>query len=144
MEQALLATLRIIGWLGIVFIILVFINTVCGIIYNVSETNEKFSWKKLFRGLSKAAIFYGCASLASVAFTILPFINDMITNVFGIQLITSEYLNTLSTVAVLGIIVTTIVAQGKKALEGMTNLSYVSSDVEKITWKVEEDPSKRK
>lgn len=144
MEQALLATLRIIGWLGIVFIILVFINTVCGIIYNISETNEKFSWKKLFKGLSKAAIFYGCASLASVAFTILPFINDMITNVFGIQLITSEYLNTLSTVAVLGIIITTIVAQGKKALEGMTNLSYVSSNIERITWKVEEDPSKRK
>ena len=133
MFEALQSTLQIIGWLGIILGILVFVNTVCGIIFNTSEKGESFSWKILFRGLLKAFTFYGCSALISISFTILPFINEMITNVYGTQLIDSGTLNTLSSVAVLGVVVSTVVAQGKKALEGVTQLLTVKSNNEVIT-----------
>lgn len=66
----------------------------------------------------------------------LPFVNDMITNVYGIQLIASDTLNTLSTVAVLGIVINSIIAQGKKALEGIGQLLTVKANNEEITWEV--------
>lgn len=137
MQEALLATLQIMGWLGIVLGMLVIVNTVCGVIYNTSENGEKFSWKKLGKGLGKALMFYVSSALIAVAFTMLPFINDMITNVFAIELIKTDILTTLSTTAVLGTVVAAIIAQGKKALEGIQSLLKVSADVEKVTWEVE-------
>ena len=80
MLNAILSTLSIMGWLGIILGILVVTNTLSGTLYNIYEKKEKFSLKKLFKGLGKALIFYISSSLLSVAFTMLPYINEMITD----------------------------------------------------------------
>lgn len=139
MLEAILSTLTTMGWLGIILVILVVVNTVCGTIYNICSKKETFCWKKLFKGLAKAGIFYISAALLSIALTMLPFINEMITNSFGVMLISSEVLNLLSGVGVLGVVVSVVIVQAKKAVQGVTNLANMSSDVETITWKVEEE-----
>lgn len=139
MLEAILSTLSIMGWLGIILGILVIVNTVCGTIYNICSGKENFKWKKLFKGLGKAGIFYIGAAFLSVAFTMLPFINEMITDSFGTMLISTELLNTLSSVGVLGVVASVIVIQAKKAIQGITNLANMSADTEVITWKVEEE-----
>ena len=42
MEEAILSTLKIVGWLGVVLGILVLINTVCGVIFNVNKKVKVF------------------------------------------------------------------------------------------------------
>jgi len=142
MYEAIKSTLQIVGWLGVILLMLVLINTVCGIIFNVNKNGDTFSFKTLFKGLFKAFVFYGCAALLAIAFTMLPFINEMITNVYGVQLIANDVLNTLSTVAVLTVVVSAIITQGKKALEGVSQLLTVKVNNEIITWEVE-DPETR-
>jgi len=137
MLDAIMETLHIMGWLGIILAVLVIVNTVCGTITNVNE-GENFKFNKLLKGLVKAAIFYLSSVAMSVVFTMLPYVNEMITNAFGVVLLSSELLNTLSSVVVLGIVVTTIVTQAKKAIENVTRLSGMSSETEEITWEVEE------
>lgn len=137
MKDAIILTLQAMGWLGIVLGILVVVNTICGILYNITTGQESFSWKKLFKGLGKALIFYISAALLSIAFTMLPFINEMITNTFGTKLLTEELLTTLSGVGVLGVVVSTIVVQGKKAIAGILQLANISANTEEITWEVE-------
>ena len=139
MLEAILSTLSIMGWLGIILGILVVVNTICGTIYNISSGKENFKWKKLFKGLGKSVIFYISSAFLSVAFTMLPFINEMITNAFGTVLISTELLNTLSSVGVLGVVASVIVVQAKKAIQGITSLANMSADTEVITWKVEEE-----
>ena len=114
------------------------VNTICGTVINVSK-GESFSWKKMLKGLAKAAIFYGSAVCTSVAFTVLPYINDMIINSFGVILLSTELLNTLSSVAVLAIVVATVIVQAKKAIQGVTDLANLSIGSEEITWEVVED-----
>ena len=138
MLEAILSTLSIMGWLGIILGILVMVNTICGTVINVSK-GESFSWKKMLKGLAKAAIFYGSAVCTSVAFTVLPYINDMIINSFGVILLSTELLNTLSSVAVLAIVVATVIVQAKKAIQGVTDLANLSIGSEEITWEVVED-----
>lgn len=135
MLEAIMETLKIMGWLGAVLGILAFVNIVCGCIANVNA-GQPFSWKKFFKGILKVVIFYLSAVCVAVAFTMLPYINIMITNAFGVILISSEMLNTLSSVAVLGIVVTSVINQAKKAFENVKKLSEMSSDVEVITWEV--------
>lgn len=137
MMESILLTLKTMGWLGIVLGILVLVNTMCGTIYNVATGKEKFNLKRLFGGIGKSLIFYISAGLLSVAFTILPFINEMIADTFSVTLLTDEILNTLSGVGVLGVVVAAIIVQGKKAVEGVTKLANVSADTEVITWEVE-------
>ena len=139
MLEAILSTLSIMGWLGIILAILVVVNTVCGTVFNISEKKESFSWKRLFSGIGKAVVFYIAASLVSVAFTMLPCINEMITNSFGTILLSSELLTTLSSVGVLGVVVSAIVVQAKKAITNTVQLANMSGDTEEITWKVEEE-----
>ena len=139
MLEAILSTLSIMGWLGIILAILVVVNTVCGTVFNISEKKESFSWKRLFSGIGKAVVFYIAASLVSVAFTMLPYINEMITNSFGTILLSSELLTTLSSVGVLGVVVSAIVVQAKKAITNTVQLANMSGDTEEITWKVEEE-----
>ena len=133
-----MSTLGIMGWLGVILGILVIVNTVCGTVTNITN-GESFSWKKMLKGLAKAAIFYGSAICTSVAFTMLPYINEMIVNSFGVILLSTELLNTLSSVAVLGIVVSTVVVQAKKAIEGIIKLANISVGEEKITWEVIEE-----
>ena len=139
MLKAILSTLSIMGWLGIILAILVVVNTVCGTVFNISEKKESFSWKRLFGGIGKAVVFYVAAALVRVAFTMLPYINEMITNSFGTILLSSELLTTLSSVGVLGVVVSAIVVQGKKAITNTVQLANMSGNTEEITWKVEEE-----
>ena len=81
MKEALMATLSVVGWLGIILAMLLVVNTVCGVIYNTNEKQENFSFKKLFKGIFKSIVFYGCMALLAVAFTLLPYVNEMITNI---------------------------------------------------------------
>ena len=137
MLEAIMETLRIMGWLGIVLGILATVNFI--------NDGQTFSWKKFFKGILKVVIFYMSAVFVSVAFTMLPYINTMIIDAFGVVLLSSELLNTLSSVAVLGIVVASVVTQAKKAFENISKLSTMSSDVEVITWDVvepEEDEMK--
>lgn len=125
MIEAILQTLKIMGLLGIVFFILVLVNTVCGILFNTSN-GEEFSKEKLFKGLLKAFIFYMSSVATSIAFALLPFINDLVNKTFDTELFSPNLLNSLSSIAVLAIVVAAISIQGKKALEGIKSLSGVS------------------
>lgn len=138
MLEAILKTLSIMGWLGIIFGILVLTNTITGTISNIWSGKESFSWKRLLNGVLKAIVFYISAIFVSIAFTMLPFINNMITDSFGTILVSSETLNVLSGVGVLGVVVASIIAQAKKAIENIVRLANTSSNVETITWAIEE------
>ncbi len=92
----------------------------------------------MIKGISKVIIFYLSAIAVSVAFTMLPFINEMITTAFGVILLSNDVLNTLSSIVILGIVVAAIVLQGKKAIQSVLTLSKISTGTdEKITWEVE-------
>lgn len=138
MLEAIISTLSIMGWLGIVLGILVIVNTLCGTMRNIYEGQE-FTWKRLFTGLLKSLAFYIGAAMVGVAFTMLPYINEMIVAGFNVTLLSTELLNALSSVGVLGTVISTIAVQGKKAIQGIVELAQVSADTEQITWDVWED-----
>lgn len=138
MLNAIIEVLKIMGWLGVILAILVTTNTATGTLVNMWQNKESFSWKKLLKGIAKAAIFYVSALFISVAFTMLPYINEMITNTFGQILISNEVLNTVSSVGVLAVVVAAIVSQAKKAIENVVRLANSSSETETITWTVVE------
>ena len=127
------------GWLGIVLVLIVIVNTVCGTVFNISSKKEAFSWKRLFKGLGKSLVFYVSAVLMSVACTMLPYINEMITKAFDTVLLSNDILTTLSSVGVLGVVVATIVSLGKKAITNVVQLANMTYETEEITWKVEEE-----
>lgn len=139
MLEQLLKTLKIMGWLGVVLGILVLVNITTSTIKNIWSGEELFSWKKMLKGISKSIIFYLSAVCLGIAFTILPFINEMITNTFGVMLLSNDTLETLSSVGILGIVISTIVVQGKKAIIGISKLSKISTSCEEITWDVVEE-----
>jgi len=139
MLEAVILTLKIMGWLGIILGILVLVNITTSTIYNVWSGIETFSWKKMLKGIGKSAVFYFSAVAISVAFTMLPYINEMITSAFGVILLSNELLNTLSSVGVLGVVMSTIVIQAKKAITGIIKMSGISTNDEVITWEVEEE-----
>lgn len=139
MVEAILKTLQIMGWLGIALGILAIVNIVTGTLINIWSGKETFNGKKMIKGIAKVLAFYICSVFVAVAFTMLPFINEMITNAFGVILLSSELLNTLSSVAVLGVVTAAIVVQGKKAIQGVVDLANISSDTEVITWEVKDD-----
>ena len=61
----------------------------------------------------------------------------MITEAFGVILVSSETLNTLSSVGVLAVVIAVIITQAKKAIENVVRLANTSSNTEQITWPVE-------
>jgi hypothetical protein len=137
MLEAILTTLSIMGWLGIVLGLIVIVNTICGTVFNIASGKESFSWKRLFAGIGKSGVFYISAALMSIAFTMLPFINEMITGAFGVILLSNEILSTLSGVGVLGVVISTIVMLGKKAIKNILQLAGMAADTtEEITWEV--------
>ena len=137
MGEAVLAITQTMGWLGLVLLILVVVNTVCGVIKNISE-GQKFSLKTLFKGIGKAFVFYACSVLLAISFTMLPFINEMISEQCGFELISEQTLAILSNVAVLGIVINAIVTQGKKAIEGIKELVDIPV-VKHLYWNDDED-----
>ena len=122
----MLDLIKILGWLGIVLGILSVINIITGTLINIWNKNEKFSWNKMIKGISKVLIFYLSASAIAIAFALLPYINKMITDTFQIELLSNELLNTLSSAAVLSIVISTIITQGEKAIKGIIELSKIS------------------
>ena len=139
MLEAIIATLKIMGWLGVILGILVIVNISSKTIYNVWSSKELFSWKKMLKGIGKSLVFYLSAVAISVACTMLPYVNEMITATFGVMLVSNETLEVLSSVGVLGIVMAAVVSQAKKAITGISTLSKVSTSNEEITWKVEEE-----
>lgn len=139
MLNAILTTLKIMGWLGVVLALVVIVNTVCGTVFNISSKKEIFSWARLFKGLGKSLIFYVSATLMGVACTMLPYINEMITKAFGTVLLSNDILTTLSSVGVLGVVVAAIVSLGKKAIANVVKLANMAYETEEITWNVEEE-----
>lgn len=139
MLEAILTTLKIMGWLGVVLALVVIVNTVCGTVFNISSKKEIFSWARLFKGLGKSLIFYVSATLMGVACTMLPYINEMITKAFGTVLLSNDILTTLSSVGVLGVVVAAIVSLGKKAIANVVKLANMAYETEEITWNVEEE-----
>lgn len=133
MLEAIINTLQIMGWLGIILGILVIVNITTKTIYNVWSSQELFSWKKMVRGIGKSVVFYLSAVAISVAFTMLPYVNEMITNSFGVMLVSNEMLETLSSVGVFSIVMTAVVLQAKKAIAGITEMLKVSTGDEQIT-----------
>ena len=123
MLEAIMSILFIIAWLGVVLGILLVTNTLCGTVSNVLFNGEKFSFKRLFIGIGKGLVFYIGSALTCVAFTILPFINEMITTSFNTVLISNDLLSTLSSVGILAMIVTAIVTQGKNAIASISKLA---------------------
>lgn len=130
MIEVILNTLTIMGWLGIVLGILAIVNITTQTLVNIWNNKEKFDWKKMIKGIVKILVFFISATFVSIAFTILPFINIMITNSFGTELISNQVLNTFSSVGILGIVISTITIQAKKAIEGVTNLANISSNTD--------------
>ena len=128
MIEAILSTLLIMGWLGIVLAILAIVNILSGTLTNMWTKDEKFDIKKMFKGIIKVISFFISSAFVAIAFTILPFINEMITNAFNIELISNELLNTFSSVGVLGVVISTITTQGKKAIQGIVDLANISSN----------------
>lgn len=139
MVEAILKTLQIMGWLGIALGILAIVNIVTGTLTNIWSGKETFNGKKMLKGIAKVLAFFMCSVFVAIAFTMLPFINEMITNAFGVILLSSELLNTLSSIAVLGVVTAAIVVQGKKAIQGIVDLANISSDTEVITWEVKDN-----
>jgi phage-related holin len=139
MLEAIIETLKIMGWLGIILGILVTVNISTSTIHNIWSSKELFSWKKMLKGIGKSLVFYLSAVAISVACTMLPYVNEMITASFGVMLVSNETLEVLSSVGILGIVMSTIVIQAKKAITGISTLSNVSTSDEEITWKVEEE-----
>ena len=139
MLEAIIKTLQIMGWLGIILGILVVVNITTSTIHNVWSSKELFSWKKMLKGIGKSLVFYLSAVAISIACTMLPYVNEMITASFGVMLVSNETLEVLSSVGILGIVMATIVMQAKKAIVGISTLSNVSTSDEEITWKVEEE-----
>ena len=139
MLEAIIKTLQIMGWLGIILGILVVVNITTSTIHNVWSSKELFSWKKMLKGIGKSLVFYLSAVAISIACTMLPYVNEMITASFGVMLVSNETLEVLSSVGILGIVMATIVMQAKKAIVGISTLSNVSTSDEEITWTDEED-----
>lgn len=130
MWDVILNTLQIMGYLGIVLGILAIVNITTQTLVNIWNNKEKFDWKKMIKGIVKILVFFISATFVSIAFTILPFINIMITNSFGTELISNQVLNTFSSVGILGIVISTIAIQAKKAIEGVANLANISSNTD--------------
>lgn len=139
MLEAIMETLKIMCWLGVVLGILVVVNITSKTIYNVWSSKELFSWRKMLKGIGKSLVFYLSAVAISIACTILPYVNEMITASFGVMLVSNETLEVLSSVGILGIVMTTVVTQAKKAISGIATLSSVSTSDEEISWTVEEE-----
>lgn len=137
--QSLLSILQVMGWLGIVLFILSFVNIGCSMAYNISMKKETFSFKRLFAGLGKTLLFYGSATLIGIAFTILPFVNSMIAEIFGQELVSGEILQSLSGVGVLGTCIGFTVQQGFKAYDGVKKLGNIKGEEENITWEVKDE-----
>lgn len=128
MLEAIIETLKIMGWLGLALGILAIVNILTGTLTNIWSGKENFMPSKLIKGIEKVVAFYICTAFVGIVFTMLPFINGMVTEAFGAALLSEEMLNTFSNVGVLGIIISTIAVQAKKAISGIMNLSKLSSE----------------
>ncbi len=140
MIENILITLEAMGLLGIILAILVVVNITTKTISNTWSGEESFDSAKMGKGLLKAAIFYLSATATSVAFTILPDVVGIVSEISGFELIAAETLETLSSTGIFTIIIAIIVKEGKSALEGITSFTNIKTSIkEEITWEVIEE-----
>ena len=131
MLEAILKTLEMMGWLGIVLAILAFVNILTNTLINVWCKGEKFDGKRLLKGIGKVAAFYTCTALVGIAFALLPFINSMINNTFQIAILSEDILSTFSTVAIFTEIASILIIQAKKAYKGIVELADIIFKINK-------------
>ena len=131
MLEAILKTLEMMGWLGIVLAILAFVNILTNTLINVWCKGEKFDVKRLLKGIGKVAAFYVCTALVGIAFALLPFINSMINNTFQIAILSEDILSTFSTVAIFTEIASILIIQAKKAYKGIVELADIIFTINK-------------
>ena len=134
--------LSIMVWIGVILGLLTLVNITCKAFHNVLALKQPFSWKKIAKGLGRMALFYISSICVSVAFSVLPYVNALIGQTFGIELVGGEILEQLSTLGVLGVCVNAIIAHGKKAMEGISVLGRVDEPIkeeEKIEQEREEE-----
>lgn len=136
---AILSILKIMGWMGIVLFLLSAVNIISSTVHNMVNKKENFSWKRLFQGLGKTGLFYGSSIAVAIAFTIIPFINKMVSDTFGQELISNDILQGISGIGVLVACAAVIVQQGTKAYEGIRKLGDVKGNTEEITWEVADE-----
>ena len=69
MLEAILSTLSIMGWLGIILAILVVVNTVCGTVFNISEKKEEIKkplkYNNMYRNCRSTFIIFIILGLLS-------------------------------------------------------------------------------
>lgn len=130
MLSAVTSTMIVMGWLGLVLLCLIIANTLCGTINNVFFKGENFDIKKLLKGLGRSLIFYVSAAFTCVAFSMLPSVNTMVSDLFETTLLSNDLLTSMSSVGVLGVVISTITIQGKKAIDGITKLANASTSNE--------------
>lgn len=116
MITTILTTLKIFSWIGLILLLCSSVN-IGGKIYLNMKEGETFSWKKLFKGIGKVMLQWALGVILAIVCSVLPFINIMIAEVYGVALIGDELLSTLSAVSIIGIAVNSIITQSKKALE---------------------------
>ena len=116
MITTILSTLQIFGWIGLVLFLCSSVNIVGKTYLNIKE-GEAFSWKKLFKGIGKVMLQWALSVILALVCSMLPFINIMIAEIYGVALIGDEILSTLSAVSVIGIAINSIIVQSRKALE---------------------------
>ena len=106
MLEAIMEILRIMGWVGVVLGIIATVNLICGTNLLISTWSNIFL-KKFFKGILKCNFLYE-AVFVSVAFTMLPYINTMITDALD-RLLSKAIIKHFIKCRSLGIVVASVV-----------------------------------
>lgn len=122
MIATILVTLRIFLWIGFLLFLCSSVNIIGNTYLNI-KSGEKFSWKKLFKGIGKVMLQWVLSTILAIVCNILPFINVMIVEVYGVALIGNEVLTTLSAIGIVGIGINSMIIQAKKALEAIKKIN---------------------
>lgn len=107
--------LEIMLYIGIALGLVSLVNITLQTITNISN-GEKFSFKKLFKGIGKVILLWVLSTILVNVCDFLPEINTKINETLGVTLIGTDALEGISAVAVLGIIISALLNQIRKAI----------------------------
>lgn len=140
MIDAIIKILEIIGLCGLLIFGLMIVNISSGCLINIKEKGESFSKEKFIKGILKTVVLYIATCILAIIFTLLPFLNELINNIYNIQLISIESLQTLSNTSILTLFISVIINQSMKAFSNIKNIWTISNDnKEEITWEVKDE-----
>ena len=94
MIDAIIKILEVIGICGLLIFGLMIVNISSGCLINIKEKGESFSKEKFIKGILKTVVLYIATCILAIVFTLLPFLNELINNIYNIQLISIESLQT--------------------------------------------------